>query len=220
MSFLIEKGKEAYFTWAQWSVPVIIQEVENDWVLIRYPLDEPIGPGIFVDLQINYNGFSAYYYYFTLNAPRQFNDFLYLRRAGSRSYTERRQSFRVVMNIPVRMEYGHNRIGFEGTLIDLSSNGAYVSVEHKLPITNPIRLYLPISNRTVPIHGVIVRKESERSRSGLPLRFGIRFINTSIEERNMLVYYIWSRIRQQYNFNFAELYPGAGTRRKSREINP
>ncbi|HOK09452.1 MAG TPA: PilZ domain-containing protein [Candidatus Hydrogenedens sp.] len=219
---MISKGIEAQFIWGQWTVPVIVNELGADWAVIRYPLEEPIGPGIYIDLQLLCDYFSATYYYFTINVPKQFNDLLYLRRAGSRTYVERRQSWRVTLNEPVRMEYGENRIGFEGTLIDLSSTGAYVAVEHVLPVISPVRIYLPIYRSIYAINGVVVRKIPPNLKLGVPMRLGIRFVNNPIELRNVLVQYLWSRIRKMYRNEFIELYPNSDKRPKKPKntINP
>ncbi len=217
--YVLSRGTEGQFMWGQWSVPVIISDIGEDWVAIRYPLEEPIGPGIYIDLQVQFDSFLATYYFFTLNLPRQFNDLLYLRRVGSRTYMERRLSWRVTIDKPVRMEYGENRISFEATLLNLSSTGAYFSVEHVLPITSPIRIYLPINRNIYVFNSVIVRKVPPNPKLGIPLSMAVRFVNNSIEQRNTLVYFLWSYIRQVYRDQFTELYPGAGKRTKNNNKN-
>jgi len=217
--YVLSRGTEGQFMWGQWSVPVIISDIGEDWVAIRYPLEEPIGPGIYIDLQVQFDSFLATYYFFTLNLPRQFNDLLYLRRVGSRTYMERRLSWRVTIDRPVRMEYGENRISFEATLLNLSSTGAYFSVEHVLPITSPIRIYLPINRNIYVFNSVIVRKVPPNPKLGIPLSMAVRFVNNSIEQRNTLVYFLWSYIRQVYRDQFTELYPGAGKRTKNNNKN-
>jgi len=212
--YILTEGTEVQFIWGQWAVPVVISEIGGDWVSLRYPLEEPIGPGIYVDLQVQYEFFRMTYYYFTLNMPRQFNDILFLRRAASRTYVERRQAWRVVANEPVRVEYGENRISFEATLLDISSTGAYFAVEHLLPLTNPLRIYLPMNGRVYIFNGIIVRKIPPNPRLGVPLRIGVRFVNNPIELRNLLVHFLWSRIREIYRDQFKDLYPGADKRPK------
>ncbi len=214
--YILTEGTEAQFIWGQWTVPVVISEMGNDWVSLRYPLEEPIGPGIYVDLQVQYDLFKMTYYYFTLNIPRQFNDILFLRRAASRTYIERRQAWRVIANEPVRMEYGENRIAFEATLLDISSTGAYFAVEHLLPLSNPLRIYLPMNGQIYMFNGVIVRKIPPVPRLGIPLRMGVRFVNNPIELRNKLVYYLWSRIREIYRDQIKDLYPGITKRPKKK----
>ncbi len=218
--YILSEGTEAEFVWGQWAVPVVISEIGENWIAIRYPLEEPIGPGIYVDLQIQYDSFRSIYYFFTLNIPRQFNDMLFLRRAGSRTYIERRQAWRIVANEPVRLEYGENHIPFEGTLLDISSTGAHFAVEHVLPLTNPVRVYLPMNGRIYMFNGIIVRKIPPNPRLGIPLRIGVRFVNNPVELRNILVQYLWSRIREIYRDQFRELYPGAGKRpKKDKQTN-
>ncbi len=217
--YVLSRGTEAQFICGQWSVPVVISEIGEDWVAIRYPLEEPIGPGVYIDLQVQFDSFQATYYFFTLNLPRQFNDLLYLRRVGSRTYMERRLSWRVTIDKPIRMEYGENRIGFEATLLNLSSTGAYFSVEHLLPITNPVRIYLPINRNIYAFNSVIVRKIPPNPILGIPLSIAVRFVNNPIELRNALVYFLWSYIRQVYRDQFTELYPGSEKRPKSGKIN-
>jgi len=220
--YIISEGMEAQFIWGQWCVPVVISEIGEDWVSFRYPLEEPIGTGIYIDLQISYDWFRMTYYYFTLNIPRQFNDMLYVRRAGSRTYIERRQAWRIIANEPVRLEYGENRIPFEATLLDISSTGAFFAVEHLLPLTNPLRIYLPMNGRIYVFNGIIVRKIPANPRLGIPLKIGVRFVNNPVELRNILVHFLWSRIREIYREHFTELFPGAGKRpkKKSRTSPP
>lgn len=219
MKYIIEKGAEARFIWGQWAVPVVLMEISEDWALIRYPLDEPIGPGVYVDLLLTFPEFIAGFHYYTLNAPKQFNDLLYLRRAGSRTYTEKRLSWRVAVNETVWMEYGPNNIGFSATLSDLSTTGALITVEHLLPIADPIKLYMKIGTRTYRFNASLVRKIPPDYKTGSPMRLGIRFINNPIEVRNALTKYLWRKIREIYNMDFSEIYPGAGKRNKNKSTS-
>ncbi|GEM_PF-1413556 len=216
MKYIIKKGAEAQFVWGQRNVPVVLMEVLGSWAIVRYPLEEPIGPGVYVDLLINFPEFTAGFHYFTLNAPKQFNDLLYLQRTGSRTYSEKRISWRVKVSEPVLVEYGTNNITFPATLTDISTSGALISVEHILPVSNPIKLYMKLGSRVQILNASLVRKVPPDYKTGSPMQIGIRFVNNPVQVRNALTKYLWKKIREQYNMDFKDIYPGAGKRKKEK----
>lgn len=217
MKYIIKKGAEAQFIWGSWNVPVVVMEVSESWAIIRYPLEEPIGPGVYIDLLLTFPEFNAGFHYFTLNAPKQFNDLLYLQRAGSRTYTEKRVSWRVKVAEPVLVECGTNHITFPATVTDLSTSGALISVEHLLPVSNPIKLQIKLGSKPYILNALLVRKVPLDYKTGSPMQLGIKFVNNPIQVRNALTKYLWKRIREQYDMDFSEIYPGAGKRRKKDE---
>ncbi len=217
MKYIIKKGAEAHFIWGPWNVPVVVMEVSESWAIIRHPLEEPIGPGVYIDLLLTFPEFNAGFHYFTLNAPKQFNDLLYLQRAGSRTYAEKRVSWRMRVVEPVVVECGTNHITFPATVTDISTSGALILVEHLLPVSNPIKLQMRLGSKTYILNALLVRKVPPDYKTGSPMQLGIKFVNNPIQVRNALTKYLWKKIRELYNMDFSEIYPGAGKKRKKDE---
>lgn len=205
-------GNECYLRVMGRNFLVEILGLAEDTIWVSFPAGNYPVEGQGVDLE--FHDSSGYLCYHTRVAigPKKKGDGIVLQRAEAATFLEHRRTWRVPVDLKVRIQRVVDRQEGMGRLVNLSAQGALVETRAPLALGHSLSLTIPLPDGPPITVSADVIHTGPWTWLAQP-RFGIRFTQVPAGARQRLTRFLWKRIRKHYARELDALYPG---RRRSK----
>lgn len=221
MAFAIEIGCRGYLCLLGKRFPMEVLEIAQDTILVSAPDAGSLPREAGVDLEFPAKDGAMAYHARILALPDFAGGPILLQRSASVMRDERRRSWRVPVDVPMRLAVGKDAAPYPCTVINVSAEGALVETGAPLEIGDTFLLHLTLPGLSAQrLRARIVRVEPPGDNPATARRFGVWFTEVTKGARRTLTIYIWKQLRELRWDDTQALFPGREGRRRARKTIP